>query len=150
MPDARPKSPDGPRRKTGDTAGGRLGTAGLRPAETLFPREVDRKRNRGGTREATRCGKFYIIITPIPDLDPDPDFDTDSLAPRMFVLRARDERSSLAFPFSQGIVATQVFLRRGASLATKKTTVCPVSFWVQRKRRAGRRMAGRKDGVERP
>lgn len=31
---------------------------------TLFPRETDRKRNRGGTRKATRRGKFYIIISP--------------------------------------------------------------------------------------
>lgn len=43
----------------------RLGTA--EPATngaTLFPRETDRKRNRGGTRKATRRGKFYIIISP--------------------------------------------------------------------------------------
>lgn len=30
----------------------------------MFPRETDRKRNRGGTRKATRRGKFYIIISP--------------------------------------------------------------------------------------
>lgn len=45
----------------------RLGTA--EPATngaTLFPRETDRKRNRGGTRKATRRGKFYIIISPNP------------------------------------------------------------------------------------
>lgn len=45
----------------------RLGTA--EPATngaTLFPRETDRKRNRGGTRKATRRGKFYIIISPKP------------------------------------------------------------------------------------
>lgn len=45
----------------------RLGTAEpATNAATLFPRETDRKRNRGGTRKATRRGKFYIIISPNP------------------------------------------------------------------------------------